>query len=226
MLFERLQFHAGKFHPLVPFDKLNEKAVALDLSEKNTELTPEIFLDTPTFNEYIQSLLKAEEARYGYGGYLENRSVYARSRVFDAGMETAKPRTLHLGLDIWGAVGTEIMAPLDATVHSTGYHPDLGNYGATIVLKHNLEGISFYTLYGHLSKADLACKKGDLLAAGTVFAHFGQPWENGQWPPHLHFQIIHQLHGQQGDYPGVCTVEEADFYKQNCPDPFLMVTFD
>jgi len=226
MLLQRLQQHVGKFSPVVPFDPQTDRAIALDLSDKNEELTAEIFSDTKSFDQYIQSLLQAGDARFGYGGYLENRAVYGRSRLFNSGKDAAQPRTLHLGLDIWGAAGTEVMAPLDGTIHSIGYHPAYGNYGATIILQHHLEGVLFYTLYGHLSKADLTCKSGDAVKGGSVFAHFGKYEENGQWPPHLHFQVIHQFNGQRGDYPGVCSFAETAFYKNNCPDPMLMVTFN
>ncbi len=226
MLLQRLQQNAGKFSPVVPFDPQTDRAIVMDLSDKNEDLTAVIFSDTKSFDQYIQSLLLAGDARFGYGGYLENRAVYGRSRLFNSGKDAAQPRTLHLGLDIWGAAGTEVMAPLDATVHSIGYHPVYGNYGATIILKHQMEGITFYTLYGHLSKADLAIKVGDKVKSGAVFAHFGEPEENGQWPPHLHFQVIQQFNGQSGDYPGVCSLAQEAFYRQNCPDPMLIVNFD
>jgi len=52
-----------------------------------------------------------------------------------------------------------------------------------------------------------------------VIAHFGEPNENGHWPPHLHFQIILDMELKQGDYPGVCKYSERQKYLANCPDP-------
>ena len=46
---------------------------------------------------------------------------------------------------------------------------------------------------------------------------------NGDYPPHLHFQIINDLQGNFGDYLGVCSANELDFYKENCPDPNLIL---
>jgi murein DD-endopeptidase MepM/ murein hydrolase activator NlpD len=90
-------------------------------------------------------------------------------------------------------------------------------------LEHCLEGFTFYTLYGHLSYADLAIEVGQKVNAGETFAHFGIPEENGYWPPHLHFQVIEDLEGQSGDYPGVCAPSMVEHYKANCPDPTLLL---
>ena len=85
---------------------------------------------------------------YGIGGYNELRTVYGRSNLFDSSDE---PRRLHLGIDIWGKAGTPIMAPIGGMVHSVAFNDNDGDYGATIILAHQLQGISFYGLYGHLS---------------------------------------------------------------------------
>jgi hypothetical protein len=42
---------------------------------------------------------------------------------------------------------------------------------------------------------------------------------NGDYPPHLHFQIIKDIQGYQGDYPGVSSKKDLDFYRNNCPNP-------
>lgn len=225
MLQTLLEKYRNTFHPVVPLDK-GEKVIPLNLSETNTELTPEIFGDTDLFSAYMNHLLQMGGALYGIGGYLENRKVYARSRVFDSAGSSEEPRTLHLGVDIWGKDGTPVMAPIDSIVHSTGNHPEYGNYGATIILQHELEGLTFFTLYGHLSFADLQIKAGDKVQSGQVFAHFGLPEENGHWPPHLHFQVMAGLQGNTGDYPGVCAASKKDFYKINCPDPNLLLKWD
>ena len=62
---------------------------------------------------------------------------------------------LHLGTDIWGPVGTKIFAPLGGMVHSFAFNNNLGDYGATIILQHQLDTWNFYTLYGHLSLKDI-----------------------------------------------------------------------
>jgi murein DD-endopeptidase MepM/ murein hydrolase activator NlpD len=223
MLSNVLLAHRANFLPIVPFTEKEDKIVRLDLSENNKALTPEIFENTALFSDFIDSMLQQAGARYGIGGYLENRKVYARSRVFDAGMKNSEPRTLHLGLDIWGKAGTPVMAPMEGIVHSKGNHTEYGNYGATIILQHQLGEQRFYTLYGHLSFIDLEIEVGSIVSGGEVFAHFGVPEENGQWPPHLHFQVIENLEGNEGDYPGVCATSQKERFAYNCPNPGFIV---
>jgi murein DD-endopeptidase MepM/ murein hydrolase activator NlpD len=87
-----------------------------------------------------------------------------------------------------------------------------------------LEGLPFFTLYGHVSLADLQnIREGGYISRGQKFAHFGSPVENGHWPPHLHFQVIQDITPYKGDYPGVCKFSEREKYLLNCPDPNLIL---
>jgi murein DD-endopeptidase MepM/ murein hydrolase activator NlpD len=208
------------FHPVVPFDAGRDKLVALDFTTSNKALAAEVIEDTGSFCQYIDRLLQQAGARYGIGGYAEHRTIYDRSRVFDAPNPGEEPRRLHLGTDIWGQAGTPIYAFMDGTIHSFAFNDQYGDYGATLVLKHKLGEIEFHTLYGHLSLADIqSINKGDKVRKGECIAHFGKPHENGHWPPHLHFQVILNMEGKAGDYIGVCKFSEKEKYLANCPDP-------
>ncbi|MBD0333584.1 MAG: peptidoglycan DD-metalloendopeptidase family protein [Chitinophagaceae bacterium] len=211
------------FHSVVPFDRSKDKLLLLDFTEKNSELTEEILDDTRKFTDYINLKLQTSNSKYGIGGYAEHRTVYSRSKVFDA-KGGSEPRRLHLGIDIWGKPYTKVMAPLNGIVHSFAFNNGFGDYGVTIILTHQLDNISFHTLYGHLSLNSIKnLQEGDVIKRGDVFAEFGIPFENGHWPPHLHFQIIMDMQGMKGDYPGVCALSEKDFYLTNCPDPDLIL---
>jgi len=220
-LIELLKKHKDSFHKVVPFANEADKLLLMDFTAGNTLLTAETVNDTAAFCQYINQQLDASEALYGIGGYNEHRTVYARSEVFDG---SGEPRRLHLGIDIWGTAGTPVFAPLDGTVHSVAFNNRFGDYGATIILKHQLDGITFHTLYGHLSLASIkGLMAGTPVGAGMAIAEFGIPAENGQWPPHLHFQIIEDIQGMVGDYPGVCKYSERENYLANCPDPDLVL---
>ena len=54
---------------------------------------------------------------------------------------------------------------------------------------------------------------------------FGAIEENGQWPPHLHFQLMCDIEGNQGDYPGACRFSEKEKYLNNIPNPQLILNF-
>lgn len=209
-----LQHHQSSFHPVVDFNPATQKLLRLDFTTANTELTDDIIQYTKHFAWYIQK--KLEGYTYGIGGYNEERTLYKRSVHFDG----KEPRTIHLGIDIWGPAGTPVYVPLGGVVHSFAFNNNFGDYGATIILQHQLDSISFYTLYGHVSLKDLAgLQEGKFINRGEIFAHFGEPTENGDWPPHLHFQVIEDIELKEGDYPGVCSKSERDKYLQNCPDP-------
>ncbi|MEJ7588100.1 MAG: peptidoglycan DD-metalloendopeptidase family protein [Ferruginibacter sp.] len=224
------------FHPVVRFNPAKDKLYHLDFSAKNTELTTSDIADTQRLSQYIDRKLQSNHAKFGIGGYNENRILYKRSNLFEpAGLSGTyhgespegadiSPRSVHLGIDIWGPVGTEVFVPLGGMVHSFAFNNNFGDYGATIILEHQLDTIVFHTLYGHVSLVDLAqLQEGKYISRGERIAHFGGPSENGWWPPHLHFQVIGDMDLNEGDYPGVCTVGERRKYLQNCPDPDLIL---
>lgn len=217
---ELLSRNKEQFFTVVPFERSKDRLLQLHFTASNASLNADIVSNTEHFSNWVEKQL-GSVYRYGIGGYDELRTIYARSDRFDAGEE---PRRLHLGIDIWGRAGTEIMAPLSGTVHSFANNDYFGDYGATIILQHQLEGYVFYTLYGHLSLSDIkGLHVGKEVAGGDVFAHFGPPEENGNWPPHLHFQIIHNLGNFVGDFPGVCKFSEREQYLQNCPKADLIL---
>lgn len=202
---------------IVDFDPESDQLLPLDFTAQNKELSGETLADTELFSNWVNEKLSEQNARYGIGGYNEHRTIYTRSAHFDTGEE---PRRLHLGVDIWGPAGTVIYNFYDATVHSFSYNNHFGDYGATIILSYDMEGFKFNALYGHLSLASLSgLKAGDFVPAGKNIATLGAKEENGNWPPHLHFQIIKEMGDWKGDYPGVCKFSERDIYLANCPNP-------
>lgn len=211
--------YTDTFAPVVAFNNKKDKLLKMNFTASNNEITEEITGNTDAFSAYVNNKLK--HYTYGIGGYDELRTVYSRSPVFD---DKQEPRRLHLGIDIWGTEGTPVFAPLGGVVHSFAFNNNYGDYGATIILQHQLDGFSFNTLYGHLSLNDLAAiREGSYISRGFEFAHFGEPKENGHWPPHLHFQIVEAMHEKRGDYPGVCRLSERDKYLANSPDPDVIL---
>ncbi|RZK82465.1 MAG: peptidase M23 [Pedobacter sp.] len=204
-------------HRVVDFNAEVDKLFAFDLTENNTELTADIVGDTQIFSDWVAHKLSANNCRYGIGGYNEHRTIYGRSTHFDTNNE---PRRLHLGTDIWGAAGTPVYNFQDGIVHSFNFNDNFGDYGATVILKYNFQERDFHVLYGHLSLDSLnGLYEGETITAGKQFAAFGIPEENGYWPPHLHFQVILDMQGNKGDYPGVCRYSERADYLSNCLDP-------
>lgn len=194
-----------------------------NFTASNTELDAGIFSDTLKFDNWITGKLSENRCRYGIGGYLEHRTIYARSAHFDTDDE---PRRLHLGVDIWSKAGTPVYAPVAGTVHSFADNDNFGDYGPTIILEHEVAGLKFYSLYGHLSRVSLkGLFAGKAIARNEQIATFGTMDENGHWPPHLHFQLMLDMQGKTGDYPGVCKFSEKEIYLNNIPDPQVVLRF-
>lgn len=219
------------FSKVVPFDAAKDKLLLMDFTASTHYHFADVIDDTEKFSAYITSLVKAGHYKYGIGGYNEHRTLYSRSEVFNDDKNavykkdaTPEPRRLHLGIDIWGEAGTPVFVPLGGVVHSFAFNDNYGDYGATIILQHQLDTFVFHTLYGHLSLCDLqGLKEGKFVSQGETIGHFGQPHENGNWPPHLHFQVVRDMRVMKGDYPGVCKLSEREQYLYNCPDPDLIL---
>lgn len=219
---ERLLQDYCPTHPVLdtPFSRRNY--LELDFTEGNKEILNLDLQNTESFNRYIFDTLKAAGAKVGYGGYKENRIIYKRSDHFQA----EEPRSVHLGIDLWTEAGTPVFAPIDAFVHSFADNMGMGNYGPTIILGHNIGAVTFYTLYGHLSRNSLLnLSIGKKFKKGEKIGDLGKYPENGDWPPHLHFQIITDLMGASGDFPGVAKPSEGEQYLSICPDPNLILKY-
>jgi len=215
-----LEKNRRNFHTVVDYNAATDKLLQFDFTAANTALTEDIISNTASFSQYINSRLSAANAKYGVGGYNEDRVLYKRSKHFDG----EEKRSIHLGIDIWAPAGTKVYIPIGGTVHSFAFNNNFGDYGATIILQHQLDTIVFHTLYGHVGLNDLTpLQKGKYISRGEVLAHIGEPAENGDWPPHLHFQIIEDMRIKEGDYPGVCSISEREKYLLNCPDADLVL---
>jgi murein DD-endopeptidase MepM/ murein hydrolase activator NlpD len=64
---------------------------------------------------------------------------------------------------------------------------------------------------------------GQFFNQGEQLAVLGDASINGDYAPHLHFQIIKDIQDYKGDYPGVCSKKDLSFYLNNCPDPNVLL---
>jgi len=213
--------YAADIKPVVPIDLNGNQVCRLDFTSTNPVFQNKDLRDTTAFNDLVNALLANQKASVGVGGYLENRAIYGRSNHFNAQEEK---RSVHLGVDIWMEAFTPVYSPLDARVHSFQDNANFGDYGPTIILEHELEGHTFYTLYGHLTRTSLTpLWIGKSITKGEFITQIGPFPENGDWPPHLHFQVITDLQGRTGDFPGVCTNQQKELFAQICINPNLIL---
>lgn len=211
------------FYPVVPFPLKEPMCCEFKFNEFECDKD----LNQEEYTAFLESFVKnhtgRKGAKYGIGGYLEDRGrVYSKSPDFD--LEDGTSRSIHLGVDIWAPVKTPIYAPREGIVHSFADNSSYGNYGPTIILEHVINTVTFYTLYGHLSKESLiGLKKGQRVIAGEQIATLGSPTVNVGWPAHLHFQVITDMLGKEGDFPGVSSKKDLEYWKNYCINPNLIL---
>lgn len=211
------------FSSLVSFE--NKSWCSLDLGVGSLDLgNNDHFSTTEKFQSRIQEMLDDTGADIGIGGYSEIRPFYTTDAYQVEGNNGAQWRTVHLGLDIWAPDTTPVFAPLAGEVHSAVNNAGDCNYGPTLILRHQpTKDLCFYTLYGHLTADSIeSLKAGDVIEKGQEIARIGPPPVNGNWPPHLHFQIILDMLDEVGDFPGVAYPAEQAVWLSICPDPVLM----
>lgn len=207
---------------VIPESITQNKYTPLNLSVSNSLLEKESLGNAVDFEKFIEKQLEKNQAKVAFGGYNEERNIYKRSTTFKD--DKSEERNMHIGLDLWIKAGTPILSALDGVVHSFDNNDSLGNYGPTIILKHEIENQIFYTLYGHLSLESIKeLSIGKTFQKGQQIATLGDASVNGDYAPHLHFQIIKDIQKYSGDYPGVCSKKELGYYLENCPDPNLLL---
>jgi 4-aminobutyrate aminotransferase-like enzyme/Ser/Thr protein kinase RdoA (MazF antagonist) len=216
-----LRENANNFAPLLRPEPQTASVRVFDLSAASLDFPPEMnAADALASGEFIFGEMRKAGAAIGVGRYNEARLCYRDARYQ---IEGGEPRTVHIGLDLFQSAGSPVFAPLDATVHSFADNGP-ADYGPTIILEHDAGDEKFWTLYGHLSRASLEnLREGQRIPRGQQIGALGEPQENGGWTPHLHFQIIADILGKRGDFPGVAAPSERDVWLSVSSDPNLIV---
>ncbi|MFQ5707633.1 MAG: aminotransferase class III-fold pyridoxal phosphate-dependent enzyme [bacterium] len=222
-----LKNNQHKLAGVVPVELKADPLVVFDLSvgsnEWGTWVDPS---DTETFSKLIFAKVQAAGAMVGIGRYDEARLLYRGPQFKSAGNETQERRTIHLGLDLFMEAGTPVCAPLAGKIHSLQNNAAPQDYGPTVIVEHQIPDsrLQFFTLYGHLSADSLeGWQPGMPVKKGGAIGRIGEASENGGWPPHLHFQLIIDLLGNEGDFPGVALPGEREIWLSLCPDPNLLL---
>lgn len=200
--------------------KTDGRAIVLDLSTGAQLCGEDIAgLNVTEFGELINRAMAEAGTAFSFGRYAEPRGLYSNDD-FSAG-DSGESRTIHMGIDLFCSAGTPVSSPLDATVECVANNAKELDYGPLVMLRHNAEnGGSFFTLYGHLGMETLdRVSAGQLIVAGEEFATVGEPPSNGNWPPHLHFQLINDLLGLGVDFPGVALKSQQEYWLGLSPSP-------
>ena len=175
--------------------------------------------------KHINTYLKNNDSEIGIGSYLERRNVYQGSNYISK-LNIKTRRNIHIGIDIFAKAGTNIRAPLDGKVFILKDNNFEYDYGPTIILEHKINNLDkFYTIYGHLSRKCLKnLHVGKKIKKNSIIAEIGNFPINGNWPPHLHFQISLDMMGEKENFPGVSEDILLDLWSKISPDPNLILS--
>lgn len=208
---------------LFPTIKRNE-IHHLDLSVSSTFAGhQEEFNNLDLFQFKIEQLQKENPNKIISGGYLEPRNLYTSTEYDTLGNYGKQSRTIHLGIDFWLPKNKPVFALLDGEVVIATNDSGDKEYGGLIVLKHQQKGFCFYTLYGHnTSESVLKHKIGDVIKKREQVAILANYPENGNWAPHLHFQVMLSLLDYKNDFLGVAYFKQIEVWKSMCPNPNLL----
>ncbi|MEQ9563007.1 MAG: peptidoglycan DD-metalloendopeptidase family protein [Woeseiaceae bacterium] len=214
-----MQFLASASLAPAPVIETDGRAVVLDLSATSLLLAGEpSAMTVHRLGEIIDAEMRRAGTSFAFGRYAENRALYDSENFAGAG--NGERRTVHLGIDLFCATGTAVHAPLDGEVVIVANNTADLDYGPMLVLKHRAGQHDFHSLYGHLNLRSIdGCREGQAVRAGDKIAELGGPPENGNWPPHLHFQLILDLLGLGRDFPGVAYQSQLDFWLAMSPSP-------
>lgn len=184
--------------------------------------------DAAAWAAAIERRMAASSAVAGIGRYDEARRLYTGEQFRVATDDGDEWRTIHIGVDLFAPAGTPVLAPLGAVVHSVRDNAGHLDYGPTLILRHDPgdAGATFFTLYGHLDPEVLGhLRAGQRVRKGERIARLGALPDNGGWAPHLHLQLITDLLGFDGDFPGVARPSEREVWLSLSPDPNLILGF-
>lgn len=185
------------------------------------------FNNLDVFQFKIEQLQKEVPNKILAGGYLEPRNLYTSTEYDTLGNYGKQSRTIHLGIDFWLPDNTPVHALFDGEVVIVENDQGDKEYGGLIVLKHQQKNWYFYTLYGHNTAASvLRHKIGETIKKGKQVAVLANYPENGNWAPHLHFQVMLSLLDYKTDFPGVAYFNQIDVWKSLCPNPNLLFKLD
>jgi hypothetical protein len=212
--------HADGFKSVMECDLKTCPKIVYDFSE-NGDVVIGGESDPARQTEIMWQQLADIDAPVGVGRYREDRICYQSEQFKNDG----EARSQHLGIDLFAPAYTPVFAPLDGVVHSFADNNLHLDYGPTIILQHDpAPDVRFYTLYGHLSRQSLdGLYKGKEVKAGDLICQFGDFPVNGDWIPHLHFQIMFDMLGRERDFFGAAKPSEWDIWASICPNPNLIL---
>lgn len=205
--------------------EIDGRAIVLDLCPGGRIMGEDIRgASTAHLSKLIDGAMADADTGFAFGRYGEPRAVYLGDLFVSR--ETGERRTIHMGIDVFCTAGTPVQTPFDGVVEIAVNNTAELDYGPVVILRHTgVDGKPFFTLFGHLTVETLGnVSAGQPVAAGETIAHVGSPPDNGNWPSHLHLQLILDLLGRGADFPGVAPSSRKEYWLSLSPSPAGLFT--
>ena len=218
-----LKANKTDFGPIVEHSL--EGSLIFDLSPEHSSLPYlDTFADVNQATNLLFEQMSNAGSKVGIGRYAEPRLLYSSDNYVKSEGDFPERRTIHLGLDLFLSAESPVLAPLKGRIHSFKNNDINLDYGPTIILEHMADGFTFFTLYGHLTVDSLnGLEVGSQIEKGQSFCKIGDYPVNGNWPPHLHFQVITDLLDMEGTFPGVAFPTQKNTWMNLSPNPSLLL---
>lgn len=197
-------------------DKLKGAGVFVSLADGSEVFEKIDINDQKALQAYADDLMSEANTNWAVSDFGENRkfmfSELGHLQMVEEG------RFFHLGLDIWAPVGFELFAPLAGEIVVSEYEAGAGNYGGMVVVKHEVEKQTFYTVYGHLNKDKLPVL--GLIQKADRIGFLGEMDSNGGYFYHVHLQVLTEVGFKKGfTNKGYATLEDFQKIEKYCLDP-------
>ena len=228
-LFDLIFQNRSEFGEIIPKSFLRKPHREINFSEEflrylkfnpKEKLTLKDIVNPEKCAKLIKKIQKNLGVEWSYGGWMENRSAILQNSY----LKTTQS-WIHLGIDINLPIGAPICATTKGMVYmANSDYPEKGGWGNYVILEHQIDGIKFYSISGHLSNK-LPLTKGQKIVKGEIIGHVGNTKENGSWFPHLHFQFISVREMRLKENPftldGYGKPENLEYLRENYPHPLV-----
>jgi hypothetical protein len=170
-------------------------------------------IDPIKCGEWVDSIHRANNADFSYGGWMEDRACLWRGHYQKDG------KTTHVGVDYNVPAGTLVRLPQAGRLIMVEEDPDQdGGWGTRLIFKIG----DLFVTFAHLW---MPCGTvGSNYQAGYPFAEVANHKFNGGWFPHLHLQVQRKFEPYKDGYQLYTDELEVEYPNPEsvlCPNPLV-----
>lgn len=193
---------------------------SLDLGVGSLDLANTLNEGDSSWLKRVSTLMQQQDAEVAVGRHNEVRAIYKEDNFCYQGNDEVIWRTVNMGIEFFTSSALPVSSVYSGKVFLKV--TDTIEHGNVIVLHHEInETLSFYTIYGGLSKSSIeSIKLGAEVVTGeqigVVKAVEGTTLYN------FHLMVVLDWPGAIESVLKVVPYHQRELYKSICPDPWLL----